>query len=175
MQNNDFNSNLSGLINRAPGFLLFSMVLSFVIMFVVQLFYYAEIFSESLPSIAFSYAIGVGMGLMYQLSRLALGLAGAYEFSRGKIGIGIAGLAFSFGLTLFESFEVTEMAVFWSAENPLIYNSISIGLQAVIWLGFVLEVRLALSIGRGVRSSVNFPNGTQSNSITGNAASVPGV
>ena len=146
MQNSNFNATLSGMIGKAPEFLLFSMVLSFVLMFSVQLFYYATIFDELVPNMAFSYALGCGIGLMYQLARLSFGLAGAYEFGKGKAWTGIIGLMFSFGLTLFEAFEVQEMALFWSENNESIYQSIMIGLQAVIWLGLALEIRLALSI-----------------------------
>lgn len=146
MQNSNFNNALSGMIGKAPEFLLFSMVLSFVLMFSVQLFYYATIFDKLVPNVAFSYAIGCGIGLMYQLARLSFGLGGAYEFSRGKSWTGIIGLLFSFGLTLFEAFEVQEMAFYWSKSDDTIYHSILIGLQAVIWLGLALEIRLALSI-----------------------------
>jgi hypothetical protein len=162
MQNSNFNNALSGMINKAPEFLLFSMVLSFVLMFSVQLFYYATIFDKLVPNIAFSYAIGAGIGLMYQLARLSFGLGGAYEFSRGKSWTGIIGLMFSFGLTLFEAFEVQEMALYWSQSDETIYHSILIGLQAVIWLGLALEVRLALSIKQPKLETVQeHPNGSR--------------
>jgi hypothetical protein len=163
MDNNNFNNALSGMINKAPEFLLFSMVLSFVLMFSVQLFYYATIFDNLVPNVAFSYAIGCGIGLMYQLARLSFGLGGAYEFSRGKSWTGIIGLMFSFGLTLFEAFEVEEMAMYWSQNDDTIYHSILLGLQAVIWLGLALEIRLALSIKQPKPTTQNpqtHPNGS---------------
>lgn len=173
MQSTNFNSALSGMINKAPEFLLFSMVLSFVLMFSVQLFYYAKIFEDLVPNVAFTYAIGMGIGLMYQIARLSFGLAGAYEFSKGKAWTGIVGLMFSFGLTLFEAFEVQEMAAYWSIDNPSIYQSIVIGLQAVIWLGLALEIRLALSIKEVKPKAIKtptIPNGSPSQGNAGNVA-----
>lgn len=138
---------LSGLVKVSPFFLLVSMVVSFILMFVVQMFYYSELF-EALPN-AFPIVVGVSIGLLTQLARLALGLSGVSEFAKGKTGRGIASILFSLALTIFESYEVIGVAKMFSEDTS---GEAMMILQLVVWLGFVLEIRLAINLG-GVLAS----------------------
>lgn len=145
-------SAIAPLISKAPLYLLISMGLSFLLMFIVQLFYYAGIFTPLLPQSAFAYVIGGGIGVMYQAARLSFGLSGAYEFSNGKSSNGIIGILFSFALTFYESYEVTEIAHYWGNEAGS-ELSILYALQAIVWLGFALEIRLAMNVAKKMKKA----------------------
>ena len=137
---------LAGLIHYSPMFLFVSMVLSFILMFLVQLFYYStHVFGENVPG-GFSYIIGFSIGLITQLARLAFGLAGAYDFAKGRVARGLSGMLFSLGLAIFEAFEVAEIATLWGGSSPTLYNSTMLILQSIVWLGLLLEVRLAINL-----------------------------
>ncbi len=147
MQNN--NSILKGLISNSSNFLLTALILSFFLMFGVQMFYYADSFKDVVPQIGFAYGIGIAIGLFTQLCRLAFGLAGAFEFASGKYGKGAGGLLFSFCITLFEAFEVQGIAMEWGAKNAHLEHSLLILFQFLIWTGFFLELRLAMNVSAG--------------------------
>jgi len=135
---------LSGLVTHAPTFLFVSMLLSFILMFLVQMFYYSNLLMDAVP-MAFAYVMAFAIGLMFQFSRLAFGIAGAAEFSQGNTAKGITGMIFSLGLSIFESFEVSEIAMIW---NDNLYHSSLMILQSIVWLGFLLEIRLAINLSR---------------------------
>jgi len=144
MQSN--NSVLNGLVKNSSNFLLVSMILSFVLMFGIQMFYYAESFMGILPNNGFAYGVGICIGLFTQLCRLAFGLAGASEFASGRYGSGAMGLIFSFCITLFESFEVQAIALEWSGRDVRLHDSLLILFQFLIWTGLFLELRLAMNV-----------------------------
>lgn len=144
MQSN--NSILNGLIDHSSNFLLTAMVLSFFLMFGVQMFYYADSFKDIMPNLGFAFGVGICIGLFTQLCRLAFGLAGAYEFSNGRYGSGAVGLLFSFCITLFEAFEVQAIASKWGASDLHLHDSLLLLFQFLIWTGFCLELRLAMNV-----------------------------
>jgi len=144
MQN--YNSAINGLVKNSPHFLMASMILSFLLMLVIQMFYYATVFEGILPNKGFQYGIGFCIGVMVQSARLAFGLAGAYEFSTQRYGVGTLGLFFSLAITLFESFEVMEIAKAWSNGVEPVYNSLLLLLEFIIWTGLCLELRLAMNV-----------------------------
>lgn len=150
---------LSGLVRTSPMFLLVAMILSFLLMFLVQLFYYSNLFNGFLP-VAFCYIVAVGIGLMVQLSRLALGLAGASEFMQGNTGKGIAGILFSLALSIFEAFEVYEIV---SSFDEKIRYSMMMVLQSIVWLGFILEIRLAINLKSSKKETITFKKSTSKN------------
>ena len=158
MQKNGKNSTLatvSGLILQSPMFLLVSMILSFVIMFGVQMFYYADmIFIDRVPS-PFNWIIGCAIGLMTQLARLAFGIAGAADFAKGKISKGLVGMLFSLGLAIVGAYEVAEIALTWSKGNHQFYNSCLLVMELIVWLGFLLEIRIAISVGGELKEIEN--------------------
>lgn len=146
MQMQSNNSVLNGLIQSSSKFLLASMVLSFLLMMVVQMFYYAGAFKGVVPSAGFAFGIGIAIGLFTQMARMSFGLAGAYEFAIGRYGSGAAGLIFSFCITLFESFEVRGIATEWSNGNGHLFETLHLLFQFLIWSGFCLELRLAMNV-----------------------------
>lgn len=137
---------LEGLVRTSPMFLLVSMILSFLLMLLVQIFYYSHLF-ESLPY-SFNFIIGISIGLLTQLARLAFGVSGVAEFAHGRTGRGMASILFSLALTVFESFEVVGVAKLLS---PELANEGMMILQLVVWLAFVLEIRLAINVGGVMR------------------------
>ena len=144
-------ATIAGLILQSPMFLLVSMMLSFLIMFGVQMFYYADmIFLDRVPS-PFNWLIGAAIGLMTQLARLAFGIAGASDFARGRVSRGLSGMVFSLGLAIVGAYEVAEIAVMWSKGDQHFYDSCMLVLQLIVWLGFVLEIRMAITVGGALR------------------------
>ena len=144
MQNR--HSLLNGLIAHSSTLLLTAMMLSFLLMFGVQMFYYADIFKDVVPNIGFAYGIGIAIGVMTQLGRFAFGVSGAYEFAKGYYAKGAGGLLFSFCITLFEAFEVHTVAIHWSNGNPVLHDPMLLLFQFLIWTGFCLELRLAMNV-----------------------------
>lgn len=136
---------ISGIVKHSPALTLVSMILSFVLVLLLQVFYYAtEVFSGYYTGVA--YAMGVGVAVMFQAARLAFGMSGAYDFANGNMGKGIFGLLFSLALTSIESFEVVHFADFFSNGVDRVYSSALLAFQVVVWLGFALEIRLATSV-----------------------------
>lgn len=145
MQDKSFSSAVSGLVLHSPAFLFISMILSFVLMFVVQMFYYSQfVFAGKMP-VAFCWAVGIAIGLMVQLSRLAFGIAGASDFAKGRISRGLSGMLFSLGLAILGSYEVNEIVATWSKSDS--HGSTMLILQSIVWLGFLLEIRIAIAVG----------------------------
>ena len=81
------------------------------------------------------------------MARLAFGISGAAEFANGRIGRGFAGILFSLALTCFESFEVVGAA---KTIAPALSGEAAMIFQLVVWLGFVLEIRLAISVSNSL-------------------------
>lgn len=151
-------ATVAGLILKSPMFLLVSMILSFVIMFGVQMFYYADfIFLDRVPS-PFNWIIGCAIGLMTQLARLAFGIAGASDFAKGKTGKGLIGVLFSLGLAIVGAYEVAEIALAWSNGNTDFYNSCLLIMELIVWLGFLLEIRIAISVGGELKEETSDTN-----------------
>ena len=137
-------------------------------MFGVQMFYYADSFRNVAPNAGFAFGVGIGIALFTQLVRLAFGLAGAYEFSKGRYGSAAGGLLFSFCVTLFESFEVQAIAEKWSSNDLHLYDSLLLLFQFLIWTGFCLELRLAMNVSSksAVNNQVTFSsNGTTKKAV----------
>jgi len=169
---------LNGLVKSSPLFLLVSMVLSFILMLLVQLFYYSELFKE-LPY-SFGLIVGVAIGILTQLARLAFGVSGVAEFAHGKTGRGIASILFSLALTIFESFEVIGVA---NLLSPTLQGEAMMILQLVVWLGFVLEIRLAINVSGAIADTsdsddksdgfIDLLNGTGKKSSNGAVKAAP--
>lgn len=131
----------------APLLLFITAVLSFISMGVFQFNFYQEELSESLPTVGLFLAGSIAF--ITQIARIAFGLAGAHDFMRNENLRGILGLAASFGLTVFESFEASWMAEHWNAGS-----SSYVGLlQFIVWIGFILEVRLILMVSADEKES----------------------
>jgi len=149
--NNSTMATIGALILQSPMFLLVSMILSFVIMFGIQLFYYSDmIFQTKIPQ-PFNYIAGASIGLMTQLARLAFGIAGASDFAKGSTAKGLTGMLFSLGLAIVGAYEVAEMAHMWASDadqfDQGFYSSCLLVLELIVWLGFLLEIRIAISVG----------------------------
>ena len=139
-------SLLNGLIAQSPTLLLVAMGLSFLLMFGVQMFYYSSVFRDVVPNVGFAFAVGIAIGLFTQLTRLAYGISGAYEFAKGYYAKGTGGLLFSFCVTIFEAFEVQSIAAHWSSKNESLHDPMLLMFQFLIWTGFCLELRLAMNV-----------------------------
>jgi hypothetical protein len=144
-------SAVMGIVKSAPTLLLLSMALTFVIMMGVQMFYYTMVLTPRVPYPAIAYSMAIAIGLVFQLARLSFGVAGAWEFGIGYVGKGMAGLLFSVALTVFESFEIAEMSDVWTRNDAEFRSTLNMILQAVLWLGFGLELRLALNVAGSLK------------------------
>ena len=161
-------ATIAGLILQSPMFLLVSMMLSFIIMFGVQMFYYADmIFLDKVPS-PFNWLIGAAIGLMTQLARLAFGIAGASDFAQGKTSKGLTGLIFSLGLAIVGAYEVAEISAMWANGDHGFYNSCMLVLQVIVWLGFILEIRMAITVGGSLRIPEQDQDQGQTGYVTSN-------
>lgn len=143
---------IHSVVKHSPILTLVSMIMSFILVFVLQVFYYAtEVFSGYITGIA--YALAVGIALMFQLARVAFGISGAYDFSNGHTGKGILGMLFSITLTAIESFEVVHFAESFANGSSRVYSSALLAFQVIVWLGFALEIRLATSVSKKPKSN----------------------
>lgn len=139
------------LILQSPTFLLVSMALSFLIIFSVEFLYYSEyIFAKKMPH-PFNWLLGCAIGLMFQLARFAFGIAGAADFSNGNTRSGIAGMIFSVALAVVGAIEVHLITSNWAAGDEAFYFSSMLGLQSIVWLGLVIEIRIAMSVGNAAK------------------------
>jgi len=127
------------LTKISPLLLIISMLLSFTSMFIFQVNYYEELMAENLPTMGVVLAWAIA--IVTQFARMAFGIAGARDFYLGNSFSGSLGLAASLGISIFENFEAAWMAAHWE-------NMEMLGLlRFIVWLGFVLEVRLILTAG----------------------------
>lgn len=136
----------------SPLLLLISMVLSFVLLFIMQCFYYYIILESGLSYL--NWIASIGFAFLVQLIRLSSGLAGAYEISKGKYWQGVIGLLLSFAVTVFETFDVSHIYEFWHSEygtDKALYHM----MQFTVWAGFILEIRFMMTINSIMDVPVN--------------------
>lgn len=137
---------LKKLYRTSPFFLLISMCLSFVVAMVLEIIYYGGVvFFKIVAYGAFSYPMGFLFCFLVQSVRFSLGLTGVSEFANNRNLTGFFGLGFSGLITLFETYEMHSIAMHYSKE-PAGYYSLVVVLLFIIWIGFVLECRLALNV-----------------------------
>lgn len=146
MENLTTKKMLLQLVKIAPGWLLAAMMISFLFLGTIQVFYYQRLLEPNIPTVALPMILSIGFALLIQAARAGFALVGVRDFALGKSGIGFLGFFFSGGLSVFESFEVNHIAVFFSTTNPAVQPSFVLMLQACVWAGLVLEVRLLMSI-----------------------------
>lgn len=139
------------LILQSPTFLLVSMALSFLIIFSVEFLYYSEyIFARKMVN-PFNWVLGGAIGLMFQLARFAFGIAGASDFSTGNQKAGLMGMVFSVALAAVGGIEVHLICSNWANGDPSFYFSSMLGLQSIVWLGLVIEIRIAMTVANSVK------------------------
>lgn len=127
----------------SPVLLLISMILSFVLVFIMQCFYYYVILEDGLSYL--NWIGSIGFAFLVQLIRFSSGLAGAYEIANKKYWQGIIGLLLSFAVTMFETFDVAHIYNYWHTEyatDRALYHM----MQFTVWAGFVLEIRFMITI-----------------------------
>jgi len=137
-------SQITGMIKAAPGILLFVMVSSFVLMLIIEVFYNVTALTPLFPQIAYAYVVGIGFALIIQGARLGFGLIGIDDFSKKRYARGTIGLLFSLAVTIFETYSASHIAA-WEVFSDF-SDSILLLLNFTIWVGFALELRLALSL-----------------------------
>lgn len=145
------------LSSQTPLFLLIAIALSLVLMLVIQSHFYISVFAENLKD--FSMFVGISFAVLVQLVRFAVTLSSVDEILKSKFAVGFISLAFSFCLTLFEHYEVSEISAIYESSK-----SIDFALKFVVWVAFFLEIRLALNLTekkKDVKKSVQKLNGKQ--------------
>lgn len=148
--------SMLGILKIQSNLILVSMFLSFILMFIIETFYYAnDILLLKVPSAAYAYIIGIAIAVLVQFCRVAFGVSGAYEFAKGNTGKGIFGMLFSLVLAVWCSYEVSEIAHSWASYtdannilqiDPRLLQSSTLVLQLIVWAGFALEIRLAIAV-----------------------------
>lgn len=121
-----------------------SMVISFILLMVIQVFFYYYIFDDLLPGTAYSIGAGIAIGIMLQGARFAFGIASINDFLNKESFKGFFGLLMSLGLTIFSTYEALEIAAIWG--NSKHEYAIMLILMATVWLGWALEIRLCINI-----------------------------
>lgn len=126
--------------------LTISLALSVFLMFAIQFYHYSYLFKQitQLPNLT-AILMATGVGLMFQLGRFGFAMAGVQEFSSNRQKAGITGMVFSVGLSVFESFEVIHIVNDWIGSG-LLRTSCMMIFQAIVWISFVLEIRLAINV-----------------------------
>lgn len=132
--------------STAEVLLTISLALSVILMFTIQFYHYSHLLKQvnQLPNTT-AILMAVGIGLMFQLGRFGFAVAGVQEFSTNRQKAGITGMIFSIALSIFESFEVVHIVNDWVGASPLRISCMMI-LQAIVWISFVLEIRLAINV-----------------------------
>ncbi|WP_291728694.1 hypothetical protein [Bernardetia sp.] len=113
-------------------------------MLIIEVFYNVTAMTPLFPQLAYAYVVGVGFAVIIQGARLGFGLIGIDDFSKGKYARGTFGLLFSLAVTIFESYSSAHIASWEVFTN--FSDSILLLLNFTIWVGFALELRLALSL-----------------------------
>ncbi len=142
------------LILQSPTFLLVSMGLSFLIIFSVEFLYYSEYIFARKMAHPFNWILGGSIGLMFQLARFAFGIAGASDFSNGNTRSGILGMIFSVALAIVGAIEVHLITSNWADGDTYFYFSSMLGLQSIVWLGLIIEIRIAMTVANSVKELV---------------------
>lgn len=140
--------------STAEVLLTVSLGLSVILMFTIQFYHYSHLLKQvaQIPKVTAIF-MSVGIGLMFQLGRFGFAIAGVQEFSSNRQKAGITGMIFSVGLSVFESFEVIHIVNDWVGAG-LLRTSCMMIFQAIVWISFVLEIRLAINVS-GNASNTN--------------------
>ena len=139
--------------------------ISVLLMFLFQFFHYKNLLLQvdQLPNYV-SVFMALCIGVMFQLTRFGFAMSGVVEFATGRTKAGSVGLLFSIALSVFETFEVLEIARDWLGDGQLHTSFIMIVL-AVVWISFFLEIRLAIFLGNSKKADSGFSfNGTAKSS-----------
>lgn len=133
--------------------LTISLALSVLLMFTIQYYHYSHLFSDVTQLTKHTAVLmAIGVGLMFQLGRFGFAIAGVQEFSTNRYKAGITGMIFSVGLSVFESFEVIHIVNDWLGSGSLRTSCMMI-FQAIVWISFILEIRLAINVSGGNASN----------------------
>lgn len=149
--------------------LMVALGISVLLMFLFQFFHYKNLLLQvdELPPYV-SIFMALCIGTMFQLTRFGFAMSGVVEFATGRTKAGAVGLLFSIALSVFETFEVIEIARDWIGSGQLQTSFLMI-VQAIVWISFFLEIRLAIFLGRSNKKSKSFSsNGAAKNSRSNN-------
>ncbi len=150
MKNSHVQGALKVLIDNAPALLLGAMIVSFLLSSTVQYFYYTDYVFKNFASPGTTIFMGICVSFLVQAVRFALGVTGAFVFSEGKFWNGMFGVFLSVAVTIWTSFEATHIAAWAGTLHPTDMVKVEAAthfiLQFVVWVGLLLEIRLALAV-----------------------------
>jgi len=127
------------ITNFAPLSLLISMFLAFAAMFIFQIRFYTDTLTPQLGDLGM--ALAVSIAVVTQAARLSFGLSSAKDFLSGKYGSGTLGLLFSIGVTLFEHYECSVIALHYGGADASTWLML---LRFITWSAVAFEIRVIL-------------------------------
>mgnify|MGYP000335692756 CR=1 FL=1 len=161
MQNKAFKFRLSELTQTTGvGFVV--MVLSFIIMFAVEVFHYREPLGHFTGFVWAGVILAFLMSLCIQLARVFFGIMGIEDFANGHKKAAFFGLTISIVLAILETISVMFIGQSMDTETGggLV---LKFGLTTMVWIGFATELRLcfayAAKMGKSERSKKVKQNG----------------
>lgn len=141
-----FADTMSAILKSSPLLLLSAMAASFLLAAIFETIFLA---THSLKLVvgagAVSWILAALGAIMVQVIRLALGIAGAADFAKGKVLAGMTGILFSAAVSAWECYEFNMAATEWGLQDDQIF-ALNFFLQLVVISGLVLEIRLALNL-----------------------------
>lgn len=164
MQNKAFKFRFSELTQTTgTGFAL--MILTFVIMFIVEVFHYRESLQIFTGYAWASLILAFLMSAAIQLARIFFGIMGIEDFANGHKWAAIFGLTISVALAVVETVSVVFIARSVSSNSEVIMASqiIKFGLLSMVWIGFATEIRLCFAYAAKMGKSKRSSTGAKSN------------
>ncbi|RMF27955.1 MAG: hypothetical protein D6765_06740 [Bacteroidetes bacterium] len=126
---------------------------TFIFTAALQFLRYRIVF-ENIAGLGFAFALTIAA--ITQAIRFGLLIAGAADFNTGKTARGIFSLVCSLGVTIFCAIEIAEFAATWGSLYPSHAAAMSLIFQFMVWAGFLLEVRLVVTVANRKATIVPF-------------------
>ena len=124
-------------------FLLASLVLSLLFLFLIECYYYLQILEVG----GLRWVLALTYACLLNASAFAFCLAGSNNLMEGKKLAGWLGLIFSFAITGYTCAEMYYVADFLDPSHSNKFSSLLICFESVSVLRLAVELRLSLSVG----------------------------
>lgn len=146
------------MTDLSPSLIIFTFISSLIAFGVLKFNYQSELMAPKLGQTGLWVA---GMtAVVSQFARLAFGLAGVRDLTRGREYLGWGGIIASIGLTFYEHKEALRMAAHWENDH------LAFSFLFLVWVALFAEIRLIMTMsekplikskkkGNGHRSSKN--------------------
>ncbi len=153
-----------------PHILIGVCLLTFLIAGVLQFIYYSDAFQNVTTGAAWLF--GLTIAIVSQCARFALLINGANHYAHSRKPKGAFSIAFSFIITAITALEMSHLAAFWTSKAPEHATTIPLIVQFVIWLGFVLEILLVMTVAGSAQNNQKPAHSHQKVFSNGNGVTV---